>query len=138
MSIARAYIVGRITRDIESKQAGDSVVAKFGLAVNRKGKDSNGQPADVADFFDCEAWGKTAEFLVKYLGKGRLVLADGTLRQESWTDKDGGKRSKIKVVADRIMPLDSGKSEDPGAAPANREPAAKAPARNDDDGDIPF
>ena len=95
---------GRLTRDpeIRSTTTGTSV-ADFSIAVNG-GKDQ-------VYFFPCEAWGKTAEFVDKYLHKGTKVIISGYLKYQDWQNNDGKKHSKILIVADKIEFAESKGSE---------------------------
>ena len=94
----KVILHGRLTRDPEIRYtAGDNAmaIARYSVAVNRPGKDKG------ADFFDCTAFGKQAEFAEKYLKKGMAILIEGSLHQDSWTDKNGQKRSSVSVNVDR-------------------------------------
>ena len=107
-SINQVIVMGRLTRDPEMRttSTGKSI-ASFSLAVDRGGQD------DAADFFDITAWEKLGELVNQYLSKGRRCLVQGRLRQDSWDDKETGKkRSKIEIVATDVTFLDSaGNSE---------------------------
>ena len=70
-------------------------IAKFSLAVDRKYK-RDGEP--TADFFNCTAFGKTAEFIEKYVGKGTKLLVTGRLQNDSYTNKDGVKVTRTEIV----------------------------------------
>ena len=121
----RVTIAGNLTRDPEVRfLAGERAVAHFGIAINRRWKDKDGQPQEEAVFVDCEAWGRTAELVGQYLTKGSGAFIEGRLKLDAWEDKDGQKRSKLKVVADSVQ-FTSGKGD--GAAPAADAP--KAPTR---------
>ena len=101
-SINQVILMGRLTRDPETRTTttGKSVTS-FSVAVDRQTQD------DQADFFDVTAWEKTGELVQQYLTKGRRVLVQGRLRQDSWDDKDTGKkRSKVEVVATDVTFLD--------------------------------
>lgn len=78
-------MVGRLSKDVEVKE-GSTMVAKYGIAVDRKFK-RDGDPD--ADFFSCTCFGKTAEFAQKYLSKGKKILIIGELRNNNYTNKDG-------------------------------------------------
>lgn len=96
----KVVLMGRLTADRELKttQSGKSFV-DFSLAVNRpKAKDAT---ETVADFIRCRAWQKSAEFLCKYFGKGRLVAVSGRIETSSY-EKDGQKRFSTIVVVDGI------------------------------------
>ena len=117
--INQVILMGRLTRDPETRTttSGKSVTS-FSIAVDRIGQD------DQADFFDVTAWEKTGELVQQYLSKGRRVLVQGRLRQDSWDDKETGKkRSRVEVTATDITFLDgpngdsnSGGSSAPRAA----------------------
>lgn len=104
--------MGRLTRDPETRTtpSGKSVTS-FSLAVDRQGQD------DQADFFDVTAWEKTGELVAQYLSKGRRCLVQGRLRQDSWDDKESGKkRSKVEVVAFDVTFLDGPGGNEGGSA----------------------
>lgn len=118
-SINQVILMGRLTRDPETRTtpSGKSVTS-FSLAVDRQTQD------DQADFFDVTAWEKTGELVQQYLSKGRRVLVQGRLRQDSWDDKDTGKkRSKVEVVAFDVTFLDGPSGNDSGASSASAAPA---------------
>lgn len=117
--INQVMLMGRLTRDPEVRTtASGKSVTSFSLAVDRGGQD------DQADFFDVTAWEKTGELVAQYLSKGRRCLVQGRLRQDSWDDKDTGKkRSKVEVVAFDVTFLD-GPSGDGGGSAAPARPAA--------------
>lgn len=109
-SINQVILLGRLTRDPESRTtpSGKTVVS-FSLAVDRVGQD------DAADFFDVTAWEKLGDLVMQYVSKGRRVLVQGRLRQDSWDDKETGKkRSRVEVTATDVTFLD-GPSGDSGA-----------------------
>lgn len=104
-SINNVILMGRLTRDPEmrSTQSGKSITS-FSIAVDRGNEET--------DFFEITAWDKLAELVDKYLEKGRRVLVQGRLRQDTWDDKDSGKkRSKVGIVASDVTFLDSNRDE---------------------------
>lgn len=116
--------MGRLTRDPEQRTttSGKSVTS-FSLAVDRVGQD------DQADFFDVTAWEKTGELVAQYLSKGRRCLVQGRLRQDSWDDKETGKkRSRVEVVAFDVTFLDgpSGDNQGGASAPQNQSSSNKS------------
>ena len=115
-SINQVILLGRLTRDPEQRTtpSGRTVVS-FSIAVDRAGQD------DQADFFDVTAWEKLGELVMQYLSKGRRVLVQGRLRQDSWDDKETGKsRSRIEVTATDVTFLDAPSSDSANtAAPRN-------------------
>lgn len=95
-------LVGRITRDPDVRYKEDLAIARFSLAVARpKQKDKEA----ASDFPNCIAFGKTAEMVEKYLGKGRLIGITGRLQTGSY-EKDGKKVYTTEVIADHIEFLD--------------------------------
>lgn len=99
----KTVLIGRITKDLELKQAGNTTVCKFSLAVNRQSK-KEGQPE--ADFISIVVFGKTAENLAKYMGKGKQIAVSGKIQTGSYTDKEGKKVYTTDVIADEIQFLD--------------------------------
>ncbi len=101
-SINQVIIMGRLTRDPEQRTTpSGKTVVRFSLAVDRQGSE------DAADFFDVTAWEKLGELVAQYVTKGRRVLVQGRLRQDSWDDKETGKkRSRVEVVATDVTFLD--------------------------------
>ena len=93
-------LTGRITKDLELKQAGQTQVTNFV---------SSGQPIqkDDTSFFDIAAFGKTAQLVTDYCGKGSKILIEGNLKQDRFQDKEGNNRSVVRVIANRIEFLDS-------------------------------
>jgi single-strand DNA-binding protein len=99
-------ILGNITRDPELRfTPSGTAVVNFGLAVNRNVQNKNsGEWETEADFFNVTAWYKLAENCAESLTKGDRVLVSGRLSQDSWEDKEGKKRSTVKIVANVIAP----------------------------------
>lgn len=112
-SINQVILMGRLTRDPEQRTTTTGkTIANFSIAVDRAGQD------DQADFFDITAWEKLGDLAIQYLNKGRRVLVQGRLRQDSWDDKETGKkRSRIEVTATDITFLDGPSGDNQGGAP---------------------
>jgi len=134
MNINRVILTGNLTRSPELRATpSGSSVCDIGLAVNDRAK-VNGEWTDRVNFFTVVVFGKTAENCAMYLGKGSAIALDGRLRYESW-EKDGAKRSTVKVVADTVQFLGA---RDTAAKPDAFD-EAKAFVGGEDDGDtIPF
>lgn len=105
----RVVLIGRLTRDAELVNVGQTVKADLSIAVNRSKKQADGSWTDETSFFDFTLWGKTAEGLKPYLTKGKQIAVEGHLKQDRW-EKDGQKFSKIVIIADNVQLL-GGKSE---------------------------
>lgn len=111
-SINQVILLGRLTRDPEQRTtASGKDVVSFSIAVDRQSQD------DQADFFNITAWDKLGDLVMQYLSKGRRVLIQGRLRQDSWEDKDTGKRqSRIEVTASDVTFLDGPSGDNSGSA----------------------
>jgi len=113
-----------------------SPVADFGLAMNRKFKGNDGAMKEDVTFVDITCFGKTAELCSQYLSKGRQALIEGHLKFEQWEDKNGGgKRSKLKVVAERVTFIGGGGKE--GGETSKPQKRAEPRFEPDDEG-VPF
>ncbi|MCO6454914.1 MAG: single-stranded DNA-binding protein, partial [Pirellulaceae bacterium] len=114
-SFNRVILLGNLTRDIELKYTpGGTAVTEVGLAVNDRRKNQNGDWVEETTFVDVTFWGRTAEVASEYLGKGSSVLIEGRLKLDTW-ETDGQKRSKLRVVAER-MQMVGGRGGSGGAA----------------------
>jgi single-strand DNA-binding protein len=101
----KVMLIGRITRKPEVRFLPSGMqVTSFSVAVNKKFKDKSGEWKEEAHFFDVDTFGKLAE-RAGSLDKGYQILIEGELRQERWEDKNSEKRSKVKIVANRIALL---------------------------------
>jgi single-strand DNA-binding protein len=122
-SLNQVTLIGNLTRDVEIRQIGNGTsVAEIGLAVNyrvKKGDEWVEEPC----FVDVTVWGKTAEYASEYLSKGSSVSVEGRLKLDSWEQDDGQKRSKLKVVAERLQGLGAPKQQ--GAATVRVTPQSR-------------
>ena len=154
----KVIIAGNLTRDPELRYTpGGLAIAKFGLAVNRRTKDQNGEQKEEVTFVDVDALGKQAELVGQFFKKGRPILVEGRLKQDTWEDKQTQqKRSRLYVVLEGFTFLDSGNRNEGGdfssggAAPAGapsprppRPPPAPPPANGPEsmppeEDDVPF
>ena len=150
-SFNRVVLVGNLTRDVELRRTPQgTAVTDVGLAVNERVK-RNDEWVDEANFFDITLWGRTAEVASEYLSKGSSVLIEGRLKYETWQQDDGAKRSKVKVVGERMQMLGgrggggqggsgggsqtSNSSQAQSAATASYQQPASSPPPGDD---VPF
>lgn len=119
--------MGRLTRDPEVRysQSG-SAVANFSVAIDRRYK-RDGET--TADFFNCTAFGKTGEFVEKYLRKGTKVVIEGELQNNNYEDKNGTKHYSVQIIVNQIEFAESKSSQTNSNDTAESE--ANAPA---DDG----
>lgn len=96
----KVILIGRLTRDPEirySQGASSTAVGSFSIAVDRRFK-RDGEPD--ADFFDCTAFGKQAEFAEKYLRQGIKMIITGRIQTGSYTNKDGNKVYTTEVIVE--------------------------------------
>lgn len=109
----RTVLVGRLTKDVDLRYTPNGkAVANFTLAVNRPFKNANGE--NEADFILCQVWGKTAENLANYMGKGSQVGVDGRIATRNY-DNDQGQRVYVtEVVADNVQFLESKNNQQQG------------------------
>lgn len=98
----KVILMGRLTRDPEvrySQGASQTAVGRFSIAVDRRFK-REGEPE--ADFFNCTAFGKQAEFVERYLHKGTKVVVCGRVQNDNYTNKDGQMVYSVRVLVDEI------------------------------------
>lgn len=141
----KVILGGRLIRDPETKQLQDGIaVTTFGVAISRpKGKDDKEQQAD---FINCVAWRKTAEFIAKYFNKGSSISIVGKIQTRDWTDAQGQKRYATEVVVDEVGFVDgkeSSSSTDNNTSVTTAktiEPVktVKETPKDDDDDSLPF
>ena len=128
----KVILMGNLTRDIEMRTTqGGMQIAKFGLAINRKWS-QNGEQKESTCFVDLTAFGRQAEVLGQYVGKGSPLFVEGRLEYSTWESQEGGKRSKLEVIVENFQfvgaPRGAGGGEG-GAAPRRSGAAPrKAPA----------
>ncbi len=98
-SYNKVLLMGNLTRDVQVKStSGGQSVADISIAVNRKYKTKDGQDREEVTYVDCECWGPRGEVIAKYFSKGKPIFIEGRLKLDSWEDKDGQKRSKMRVM----------------------------------------
>ena len=98
----KVILMGRLTRDPEvrySQGASQTTVGRFSVAVDRRFK-REGEPD--ADFFNCTAFGKTAEFVERYLHKGTKIVLSGRIQNDNYTNKDGQMVYSVRIIVDDV------------------------------------
>jgi len=138
-SFNKVILIGNLTRDPQlSYLPSQMAVVNFDMAINRKWLGQDGQKKEEVCFISLVAFGKSAETINKYCKKGQPLMAEGHLQFDQWTDKDGGKRSKHKVVVENFQFLDSAKKETEPAKEQEKQEQSndndffKTPASDDD------
>lgn len=111
-------MMGRTTKEPEIRYGGakNTEIARFTIAVDRRFK-RDGQPD--ADFFNCTAFGKTAEFIEKYIGKGTKIVIQGELQNNHYTEKDGHKQYAEQILVNSVEFAESKKSAQNGTNQQN-------------------
>ncbi len=109
VSVNTVILGGNLTRDPEVRYTPQgTAVARLGLAVNQVYRTKDGEKKEDVCFVDVEVWARQAETCNEYLKKGRPVLVEGSLKLDTWTDRESGqKRSKHKIRARRVHFLTS-------------------------------
>lgn len=140
-------LIGNLGRDPELRVTPKGTqIATFSLALNHTWKTDTGEKREEVTWVDCEAWGKIAETIAKYMFKGRSMYAEGRLKLDQWEDKNTKeKRSRMKVVVEQFQFLGENKGGD--GKPAEKkegkptaEPTTTAGAARSEnlDEDVPF
>jgi single-strand DNA-binding protein len=149
MYINKAIIYGNLTRDPELKSLPSGAqVCEFGVATNRVWKDKNGAKQESTDYHNIVVFGRQAELVKQYLHKGAGVFLEGRIQTRSWDAKDGTKRYRTEIVADRIqfgprsggVPSGAYEQKDSGDKSKEKEeaPAIEYPEEEINSEDIPF
>ncbi len=132
-------LLGRLTRDPDVRYSdGGSTIARFTIAVDRRFKQEGG---DTADFINCIAFGKTAEFIEKYFFKGVKIALNGRIQTGSYTNKDGVKVYTTDVVVENVEFAESKSSNTGNSNPAPAPTGAGDGFMNIPDGideELPF
>ena len=145
MSINKVILIGRLGRDPEVRSTpSGATVAKFSIATDEKFTDRNGERQERTEWHNIVAWAKLAEICGQYLKKGKLVYIEGSLRTDSWDDKETGqKKYRTEIVARDMKMLDrkgddegGGGSWSGGGGGRSSGPASSGPDVDDDD--VPF
>lgn len=149
MYLNKAIIIGNLTRDPEVRALPSGIkVTNFSVATNRVYKDAQGQKKESVDYHNVVVFGRQAETAGQYLKKGQSVLVEGRMQTRSWDDKDGSKKYRTEVIADRVQfgPKASGGQ---GGGPSNHaeespqekggeKPPVEYPTEEINPEDIPF
>lgn len=142
-SFNKIILLGNLTRDPELRTTPSGMsICQFGLATNRKFKDTAGNVKEEVMFIDVEAWGKQAETVTKFFTKGKPILVEGRLKLDQWDDKTTGqKRSRHKVVLESFQFVGDGQQsggDQPARTSAPPPSRPSAPAQDINDEDVPF
>ena len=130
----KVALIGRLTRDPEIRHNQDKLIGRFTLAVDRRYKKDGSDT--TADFIGCIAFGKTAEFLEKYVHKGTKLVVCGRIQTGSYTNKDGNKVYTTDVVAEECEFAESKATSAPQKPQEDENGFMNVPEGTDDE--FPF
>ncbi len=142
-SLNKVMIIGNLGSEPEMRfTPGGNPVTSFRIATNRVYNTPEGERKEETEWFTVITWGRLAEQCNQFLGKGRLVYAEGRLRTRTWESQDGQKHYRTEVIANRVTfldrqaaaPLPEERIEEPGSGERVEEPGSGEWAPED----IPF
>ena len=149
--INKVILVGRLGKDPEIRATPQGTsVAKFTVATDERFTDKSGEKQERTEWHNIVAWGKLAEICGQYLKKGKLVYIEGSIRTDSWDDKESGqKKYRTEIVANTMKMLDRKGDEGGGSsggygggynqsASRGPKPASGPDMGHDDEEDVPF
>jgi len=142
-SVNKVILIGRLGKDPEIRSTPQgTTVAKFTIATDERFTDRNGEKQERTEWHNITAWSKLAEICGQYLKKGKLVYIEGSLRTESWEDKDTKqKRYRTEIVAQNMQMLDR-KGDEGGGGGGSYSGAKRGPSASqeppEDDEEVPF
>lgn len=133
MYLNKAMVFGNITRDPELRALPSGMnVCSFSVATNRVYRDRDGKKQEQTDFHNVVVFGRQADTVAQYLKKGSSVFVEGRMQTRSWEGKDGEKKYRTEIVADRVQfgPKGSGG----GGGGGGRSPRAEEPSHEESGG----
>lgn len=111
--VNKVFLLGRLGKDPEVRYLDHNrAVANFTLATNEVFIDKSGQKVEQTDWHHIEMWDALARNAEKVLRKGRTVFIEGKIKNETWTDKDGNKRSAVRIRALQFQVVSNGPNAD--------------------------
>ena len=139
--INKVILVGRLGKDPEIRStAGGTSVVKFTVATDERFTDKSGEKQERTEWHNITAWGKLGEICGQYLKKGKLVYIEGSIRTDSWEDKESGqKRYRTEINAREMKMLERKRDSDEGGGyrrPATASAGSGAPPEDEDE--VPF
>jgi single-strand DNA-binding protein len=126
-SFNKVILMGNLTREPELRVTPKGIsVCQFGLAINSTYRDREGNPKEEVVFVDVDSFGKQADVIAKHMARGRPLLVEGRLKLDTWEDKEGGKRSKLKVVLEGFQFIGAPVRSEPTPGVGQEGPARPA------------
>ena len=144
-SVNRVILIGRLGKDPEVRSTPQgTTVAKFTIATDEKFTDRSGEKQERTEWHNIVAWGKLGEICGQYLRKGKLVYIDGSIRTDSWEDKETKqKRYRTEIIANNMQMLDRRGDEEGGGGGGYAGSRGKSSGQSsgpefEDDEEVPF
>ena len=142
-TVNRVILVGRLGKDPEVRSTPNGTsVTKFSLATDEKFTDRSGEKQERTEWHNIVAWGKLGEICGQYLKKGKLVYIEGSIRTDSWDDKESGQKRERKEIVARDMQMLGGRGDEGGGggsyAGAKKNDSASHSDVVEDDEEVPF
>lgn len=129
-SLNKVMLIGRVGKDPEVRHLASGAVANLSVATDESYK-KDGQKIEATEWHRIQVWGRLAEIVEQYVGKGRLVYVEGKIKTRKWEDQSGQTRYATEIVASSLTLLDKGGQ----TAPANEsDPEGYIPGNDD----VPF
>lgn len=141
----KVIIMGRLTRDPDFRQTQSGVaICKFSVAVERQFKDSK-TGERLTDFLDCTAFRSKAEFISRYFTKGNMILVEGNIQNDNYTDNNGVKHYSNNIMVENVS-FCGGKNERGTTQTVQEQPGLPENVQNAveqfeavlADGEVPF
>jgi len=136
VGLNKVLIIGNVGTDPEMRfTPNGNPVTSFRIATSRTYSTASGERRQETEWFDVVTWNRLAETCNQFLAKGRRAYVEGRLRTRTWESADGQKRSRIEIVANRVLFLDR---QPIASLPEETAGAGEAPAGDLEADDIPF
>lgn len=131
----KVQLIGRTGKDPEVKHLDSgSTVASFTLATSEKFKDKSGETKEKTEWHNCQAWGKLAEIIEKYLTKGKLIFVEGKIQYREYENKDGQNVRTTEIVLSDMKMLEKREATQAQSEPQTNKPSTDQPEPDD----LPF
>lgn len=133
----KSILMGRLTKDPELRytSGNNTAVCSFTIAVNRR-MPKDGQPQ--ADFINCIAWSKSAEFVAKYFRKGQQIAVVGRIQTRTWEDNESRKHYVTEIVVEEADFAGSRPKTESNKSDADDSPGSEYSEPTDEDDELPF
>jgi single-strand DNA-binding protein len=134
----KVILMGRLTKEPEIRytSGNNTAVCSFTLAVNRKFQKQGEERK--ADFINCQAWSKSAEFVAKYFQKGSQIAVVGRIETRTWDDNEGKKHYVTEVIVEDTYFTESKKGEGSAASKSQNSDSNDGFYPIEDDDELPF